>query len=313
MKKTAQTDTTPDSKTASSILTEESKETAEKETPVKAEAKETVETVEEPEEVLAKAAKEEVSENSEKPKPEEAVKEEESVVEVEKEDEVTVEEVKKEKTVETVETKTEEIKKEKSEEKVSKSPKDDEVETKPEKKSFFFSDVPAVDMNAPLKSDGSEENDDLPDIEKSNKKLFVLGASVFIATIIITCVAGFFFLNGMSGQKKAVEPKEEKTAVATPTPTVAIKREEWTFEVLNGSGVAGAAAKASDKLTTLGYKVVKTGNADDATGNTLFVIAAKKDEAKAIVEDLKKDFGDITIGEALTTDTKAVARLVIGK
>jgi cytoskeletal protein RodZ len=54
-------------------------------------------------------------------------------------------------------------------------------------------------------------------------------------------------------------------AKGTPTPTSSsgVERSNLDVAVLNGSGEAGAATKASDALKKLGYNVVSSGNADN--------------------------------------------------
>ncbi|MCL4354914.1 LytR C-terminal domain-containing protein, partial [Patescibacteria group bacterium] len=66
-----------------------------------------------------------------------------------------------------------------------------------------------------------------------------------------------------------------KPGKITPTPTKAssssidkvtgLDRAKLTVAIENGSGVVGAAGKASTLLTGLGYKVASTGNADKYT------------------------------------------------
>lgn len=186
----------------------------------------------------------------------------------------------------------------------------------PKKKSFFGNtdNVFATDPDKPLKSSNAKEDNDKPFREKSNKHLFVLGIGVFLATVAVTFAVGFFLLNNPLAPKKDFAPKE-KAVVVSPTPApVVIKRESWSFEVLNGSGVSGAGAKAGDTLEKLGYKVDKIGNADtsDYTQNTIYVAAGKKDdEIKALIADLKDKFGDVTNGGELK-DSKSTVRLIIG-
>lgn len=112
-------------------------------------------------------------------------------------------------------------------------------------------------------------------------------------------------------------PKASLTPTkGTPVPTIAggLDRSTLKIAVQNGSGVAGAATKASDILKNLGYDVVSSGNADnfDYTNTTIQVKSTKK----AYLEILKKDLSDAyTIGSATSdyTGTDADAIVIVGK
>lgn len=152
-------------------------------------------------------------------------------------------------------------------------------------------------------------------VEKSRKKLYIVGGLILTIALL---VSGYFFLQARS------QPKEEKTPASSieqspsPSPTQVpkptIDRSQWPFEVLNGSGVTGVAAKAAEKLEALGYTVVKIGNAnrDDYEGDVLLVTKSMRDETNLLLEDLKKEFAIATVSGELKNST-ASARLIIGK
>src|SRR3989344_1463754 len=172
----------------------------------------------------------------------------------------------------------------------------------------------------------------------------------FIASLLLI-VGGFgawqFF--GTSNQQEEVEdstptptefefPTDTPTPEASPTPemtstpvptltptprpttnpvdkTTGLDRSDLTVEVQNGSGVAGAAAEASDILKTLGYNVTAGGNADNYE-YTNVVIQVKSSESN-FLELLKKDLGsDYTIGTTsanLSASASTDALVIIGK
>ncbi len=73
-------------------------------------------------------------------------------------------------------------------------------------------------------------------------------------------------------------PKPEHVYTAptdVPSPTIAKAPEpaSWKIEVLNGSGISGAAAKFAQKLEKLGYTVTKIGNADENQTTTTFYLS----------------------------------------
>lgn len=105
-----------------------------------------------------------------------------------------------------------------------------------------------------------------------------------------------------------VTKKATPTTAATPTKAAAsssssvdkatgLDRADLTIQVQNGSGESGVAKTMSDKLTSLGYKVSGTANADnfDYAQTVIQISASNKD----FLPLLKKDLGtDYTIGAA---------------
>jgi len=98
----------------------------------------------------------------------------------------------------------------------------------------------------------------------------------------------------------------------TPTPTaspVVEEKKEFTLEVWNGSGVAGAAAKEESRIKKLGIGVVGIDTASEkVTGNQLWVRKGFEEEAKKWLSKLKVK----TITGVLLEGT-AAARLVLGQ
>jgi cytoskeletal protein RodZ len=105
-------------------------------------------------------------------------------------------------------------------------------------------------------------------------------------------------------------------AKGTPTPTSSsgVERSNLDVAVLNGSGEAGAATKASDALKKLGYNVVSSGNADNFDYATTQIQV--KSTKKAYLDMLKTDLSDtytITSATADYTGTSADAVVIVGK
>lgn len=120
----------------------------------------------------------------------------------------------------------------------------------------------------------------------------------------------------------AQEENQEATDT-TPSPTTKeaqdtkvvsdLKRADFSIEILNGSGTAGAASKLASLLKKLGYSIASTGNADtyDYTKTEISVTASNKN----LLELLKKDLEDsYTIGKTTTTyKGTADAQIIIGE
>jgi len=105
---------------------------------------------------------------------------------------------------------------------------------------------------------------------------------------------------------KSVNPVDSATG---------LDRSTLSVEVQNGSGVTGAAAKASDVLKSFGYKVSSVGNADNEDYvNTTIQVKSTKTNFLAL---LKKDLGfSYTVGTTsadLSSSSTADALVIIGK
>jgi hypothetical protein len=160
--------------------------------------------------------------------------------------------------------------------------------------------------------------------------LIIIGVIILIALIAFAVIA-----TGGRGEQEVIPTPTE--TVETPTPTVAeetptpeedsiptpttkttpapttssgLDRSDLSIAIQNGSGVAGAATKASDFLEGLGYNVTSTGNADnfDYTETIIRVKSSMEEYLDQLEEDLS---GEYTIGEATADYTGSGDALVI--
>lgn len=120
----------------------------------------------------------------------------------------------------------------------------------------------------------------------SKKRFWINLVIIFIGTVII--VTFFLFLrqqkiDEMNKQEQVNIPKPTKAV--TPTPKE-IDVSTYSIDILNGSGVAGAAAKAKTLLTDKSYNVTSTGNAD-TSNYAKTIIKVKKSVPSAYTEALK--------------------------
>ena len=176
---------------------------------------------------------------------------------------------------------------------------------------------------------------------RKNLKRFILILIIFLGLTIFGITR--FLSSRESSQSKVIPtptveatPTEElfptDTPMLTSTPAPSLKptsaqasdpkdkttgldRSNLSIEVQNGSGVVGAANKASDFLKSLGYVVSSTANAD--TFDYQETVIRVKSEKEAYLPLLKKDIGtNYTIGEAsesLSASTSADAIVIVGK
>lgn len=109
------------------------------------------------------------------------------------------------------------------------------------------------------------------------------------------------------GAKSSPTPLPKPTAAPT---AIAVNLQQYTIDVLNGSGITGQAAKYKDSLTTDGFTVGSTGNAANSNF-TKTEIAAKKSVSPAYIskleDDLKKTLDvDTTVATSPDSDSTDV-------
>lgn len=154
--------------------------------------------------------------------------------------------------------------------------------------------------------------------KKSNKKLIIFASLVLLLVIAVLVLLFNYFTKSKKPQateSAPIQPETESTQAQEE-----LKPEEKDFdrpqvalEILNGSGVAGAAKKLADKLGALGYSIIEVGNAQGKIDKTEILIAASlEDNKEKFLEDLGEEFKEATIAGSLE-DSTASARITIGK
>ncbi len=134
-------------------------------------------------------------------------------------------------------------------------------------------------------------------------------------TMIISALYGVVLLflifrsNTPKEQKVVVSP----TPIASPTPVPVFDRKDFKIQVLNGSGIAGMAGKAKDKLEALGYPEVTVGNAD-TKDYTETKVTIKKSKA-GFIADIKKDLTSYTLAQdtgTVSEDSEFDVEIILG-
>jgi len=112
----------------------------------------------------------------------------------------------------------------------------------------------------------------------------------------------------------AEEPSPTPSLVPSPTPTAILERKNLSIQILNGTGVVGAAGEGRDLLEALGYKEVETGNADDYDVE-MTKISLKKGKENYFVllkEDLEKNYEVSGRASVLDEDEEFGAVVILG-
>lgn len=145
---------------------------------------------------------------------------------------------------------------------------------------------------------------------------FLLGGIVFGIIVLLAIVTVFFSFKQDSTLTEDKQNKVTPIVAGEPTVTPGPKYDKGkvTIEVLNGSGVKGAAANASKKLEKEGFVVMGVGNAKSVENTQLFLSENVRVFEEKILADIQKHFASATVsGTLAATDTSASAQLVLGK
>ncbi|MFH1840836.1 MAG: LytR C-terminal domain-containing protein [Candidatus Shapirobacteria bacterium] len=149
-----------------------------------------------------------------------------------------------------------------------------------------------------------------------------------ILLIVLIVVVGLGLVGGgIWVSKKALSNKETTSPVAeTPietsepaieevTPTPSLMREDLKVEILNGSGVAGLAAQASQYLEGLGYQEVKTANAGkyDYAETVIQIKESQKSYLEMVKEDVSKKYPLASEIENLEEESEFDIVIILGK
>lgn len=138
---------------------------------------------------------------------------------------------------------------------------------------------------------------------------------------IVSClvVGGGLFLFSNKQYVTSLFASPTPTATPSPEPTPVPKtdlpRDAVSVEVLNGSGVVGAAGKMKTFLEEKGYTVSDTGNAAnyDYTDMEIYVKEGKEAYLTLLANDLKETYTIGTTAATLEEDVEVDARIIVGK
>lgn len=155
--------------------------------------------------------------------------------------------------------------------------------------------------------------------QRSSLKPFVW-ALIVIVVALLTGSTLFMIvrkspLSGIRSNTTVKTKPTPTTLLSTPVPTIALKREDITVDVLNGGGKAGAATKMKNLLIDKGYKVTHVGNANEYSYDQTQILV--KSDKQAALNLLKSDLtGSYTLGTVsatLSSDNSADAQVIVGK
>lgn len=154
--------------------------------------------------------------------------------------------------------------------------------------------------------------------EKTNYLWIIIPTALLIGALVgglITYFSGISKLNPESTPTPVVtiQPTIQPTPTASPSST--LKKDVLKIQILNGSGVSGAASKAKTLLEGLGYKEIDTGNASmsDLAQTEIAIKDTKKEYLDLIIKDLSKSYTAIEASKALVSTSKYDLVITLGK
>lgn len=153
---------------------------------------------------------------------------------------------------------------------------------------------------------------------------YLLIAGILLGLIGIAVIAKVVLFKGSSSEStpSAADILIESSPTPTPSPAASpqiaatdVDKTSLKMQILNGSGVTGAAGKVAEVLKKAGYKNIDTANAAtyDAQGIKIQVKDGKTSLGELIKKDLADDYEDITVKDTLDEDSKYDVIITRGK
>ncbi|KKQ38490.1 MAG: hypothetical protein US54_C0009G0010 [Candidatus Roizmanbacteria bacterium GW2011_GWA2_37_7] len=145
---------------------------------------------------------------------------------------------------------------------------------------------------------------------------------IIIGAVIVVLVGAGGYLYYQSSQNKLANPPSETTITITQEPSSTpipedVKKDAYSIEVQNGSGIAGEAGRAQTLLEDADFIIDSTGNADNYD-YTETVIQAKEGVSEAwinkLTETLKEKYGVSSSVETLDdADSDSDVVVIVGQ
>lgn len=156
------------------------------------------------------------------------------------------------------------------------------------------------------------------EVDKPNYLWIIIPTALLVGALVGGLITYFSGVSKLNKEEVTPSPisSEVPTGEATPiaSPTGKLKRDTLKVQVLNGSGVSGAAGKAQTYLEGLGYKDVATGNAatSDFTETEISIKDASKDYLDLLKTDLAKNYKVATSTSTLVTTSRYDVVVTLG-
>lgn len=167
---------------------------------------------------------------------------------------------------------------------------------------------------AEVLDDGNEE-----DYDKPNYLWIVVPTALLVGALVgglITYFSGISKLNMPSVSPSPVASTEPEVKMTpSPEPKSDLKKDTVKIQILNGSGVSGAAGKVKTLLEGLGYKNIDTGNASSSDVATTEIATTESGSAyvSELIKDLSKSYDAKEASKLLPNTSKFDIVITLGK
>lgn len=167
-----------------------------------------------------------------------------------------------------------------------------------------------------VKAEYQDESDPVFE-EKPNYLWIIIPTALLVGGLVGGLITYFSGISRLSAETPTSTPLATYMPQVTPTeaPKTSIKREDLKVQILNGSGVSGAANKAKTFLEGLGYKGVEVGNASssDFAETEVSIKDSKKEFLSTLTTDLSKNYTVSKETKTLAASSKYDIVITLGK
>lgn len=167
--------------------------------------------------------------------------------------------------------------------------------------------------------DQVDQVDPVEDYDKPNYLWIIVPTALLVGALVGGLITYFSGLSRLEGTTPTATPVATAVSEANETPVASsapsFKRDSLKVQVLNGSGVSGAAGKAKTLLEGLGYTSVETGNASASNFETTEVALREsaKEYLDLVIKDLSKEYEATAAAKVLPTSSKYDIVITLGK
>lgn len=156
------------------------------------------------------------------------------------------------------------------------------------------------------------------EFEKPNYLWIIVPTALLVGALVgglITYFSGLSRLGEADRTPSPVPTVVEIEPTPTASPSSTLKRDGLKLQVLNGSGVSGAAGKAKTLLEGLGYKDVDTGNASSSNfaKTEVSVKESAKEYLDLVIKDLSKEYEATAATKVLSNTSKYDIVITLGQ
>lgn len=154
--------------------------------------------------------------------------------------------------------------------------------------------------------------------ESTNYLFIIVPVALLVGALVGGLITYFSGLSKISSTDPTPTPAVTVEPVInsspSPSPVSSLKKDELKIQILNASGVSGAAGKVKILLNDAGYKSVDTGNASisDLSQTEVSIKDSKKEYLDVIIKDLSKSYDAVESKKALPSSSKYDLVITLG-